>query len=91
VRQTPRDFAPGGAALRGDEAGDVVEHDHVSRRRPFRQLRAAQEQHLRGGRPAVELDLRLPLLAPCSAKASRIACPNTCSRGQASTDSLDSR
>ena len=33
VREAPRDFGPGGVALRLDQLGDVVEHHARSRRR----------------------------------------------------------
>ena len=86
VRQASRDFAPGGVALRLQQARDVVEHQHEAAFRAGLQRGSAQQQHF-AARLAAELDLLLPgclaalqrspraIAAPTSAQARIVRAP----------------
>ena len=57
------DLAPGGAALGGDQARDIVENDHVAATARLGQRRAAQQQHLRHAVRALDFELAVPFAA----------------------------
>ena len=54
MREAPRNFAPGNRALRGNDFGDIIEHDNIADAVRDRQMRAARKH----GQCVVGIDIK---------------------------------